>query len=231
MVEFFEIINPTYCFVLSAFFIAMIVVSFASFKKYKNYLFLMIGLVSVGLFYDTFITGLGYQLHSSSAFYIVGMMRHVCHALLTPLVLVFCLKACNNCGVFLHKAYKYAVYAISAVLAIGAIIAIFTSPVDLIDYGGVIRHSIDKDSAFFLSALVLKSLSYGMLFPMFIASFVTIKKCKDFNLLWGTIGMLLFTIIGVIINPDLIFMISFVGEALLAFFFYYYAYKYEKKKS
>ncbi len=228
MLTFFEFINPYYCFVLSAFFVGMISVSFWQFKKHKNILFLIVGLVSFGLFYDTFITGLGYQLQGASSFFVVGMLRHVCHALLTPLVLVFCLRACNNCGVFLHKGYTYGVYAVSAVLAVGAVIAIFTSPVNLIDYGGVIRHSIDKESAFFLSALVLKSLSYGMLFPMFVASFVTIKKCKDFNLLWGTIGMLLFTVIGIVFDPALIFMISFVGEALLVLFFYRYVQKFVK---
>ncbi|MFI3228693.1 MAG: hypothetical protein R3Y23_00825 [Bacillota bacterium] len=224
MESFFSTINPAYCFVLAAFLLAVFAISLVYFKKSKNVLFLLIGLVSFGLFYDTIITGLGYQLESFGGYYFIGMMRHVFHGFLTPLIFIFVLKVCHDCNLLLAKKYTYITYGFVVVVIIWAIVAVFTSPVDLIDYGGVIRHSIDKDNAFILSALILKFLSFGTLIPMTIGAVVSIKYKKDYNILIATVMMLAFTMVGVIIDSDLTFLTSFVGEAFLVTFFFKYAY-------
>lgn len=225
MEKLFVIINPAYCLVLAGVMLAIGVVNFIWYKKTKDILFLLISLVCVGLFYDTFITGVGYKIQDFSAYYIIGMMRHVFHALLTPLILVYVFIVFRRYSMFRNKIFVIGIGIIVCVISIWAIIAIFTSPVNLINYGGVIRHSIDKENAHILSSFILKGLSYGTLIPMGVGAYITIKKQHDFHLLIATISMLIFTFVGVVFDPSLIFLTSFVGEALLVLFFFLYARK------
>lgn len=229
MLELFEKINPLYCYLLFLVLATVGIYSMVYYKKTKDSTFLLNGLISFGLSYDTIITGLGYYLQDFSHFYIVGIFRHVFHAL-TPLVAVIVLNAFRDCGKLLHKNYQIILWTLVFLLSGGAIVAIFTSPVDLIDYGGVLRHSIDKENAFFLSSMILKSLSYGTLLPMIAGSIVTIKYQKDYNMLISTVGMLVFTLVGVIFDPKLIFLSSFMGEAILVLFYFRYAYLRSKKE-
>lgn len=224
MLELFQLINPTYCYILFGFFIAVGVFSLIYYKKSKDAIFLFNGLISFGLSYDTIITGLGYHLEDVPGFYWIGIFRHVFHAL-TPLILVIVLLAFRDCGKLLHKNYTKLAWALVFCLSGGAIVAIFTSPVNLIDYGGVLRHSIDKDNAFFLSSFILKFLSYGTLIPMTAGAIVTIRHKKDYNMLISTVGMLGFTLVGVIFDTKLIFLTSFLGEAILVLFYFRYAYE------
>ncbi|MFI3253386.1 MAG: hypothetical protein R3Y63_03480 [Eubacteriales bacterium] len=224
MLKLFEQINPTYCYLLFAFLLSVGIFSLIYYKKSKDSIFLFNGLISFGLCYDTIITGLGYHLVNVSGFYWIGIFRHVFHAL-TPLIMMIVLNAFRDCGKLLHKNYTKLVWVLVFFLSGGAIVAIFTSPVDLIDYGGVIRHSIDKDNAFFLSRFILKFLSYGTLIPMSAGAIVTIRYKKDYNMLISTLGMLGFTLVGVIFDPKLIFLSSFLGEAILVFFYFRYAYQ------
>lgn len=231
MVSFFESINPVYCFILGIILFFIFIANIFYFKKSKNTQFLFIGLISFGLFYDTFVTGLGYVIQDLSAFYIIGMMRHVCHGLLTPLMFILVFQIFNDCGKLLDKKYKYITYTVVAVLCVWAIVAVFTSPVNVIDYAGVIRHSIDKYNAFFMNAFILKFLSYGTLIPMGFGSYIAIKEKKDFNILIATILMLVFTFVGVIFESSLTFLTSFVGEVFLVGFFFKYSFdQYRKEK-
>ncbi len=231
MLEIFEIINPIYCYLLALFLITVGIFSLVYYQKSKNSIFLYNGLISFGLFYDTLITGLGYHLQELPYFFYVGIFRHVFHAL-TPLIMVIVLHAFQDCGKLLHKNYRVAVWIFVFAISGGAIIAIFTSPVELIDYAGVLRHSIDKDNAFFLSSMILKSLSYGTLIPMTAGAYITIRYKKDYNMLISTLGMLGFTLVGVIFDPSLIFLTSFVGEAILVLFYFRYALvQYQSKKT
>lgn len=224
MLELFEQINPTYCYILFVFLFTVGIFSLVYYKKSKDSTFLFNGLISFGLSYDTIITGLGYYLAGVSGFYWIGIFRHVFHAL-TPLIMVIVLNAFRDCGKLLHKNYEKLVWGIVFLLSGGAVVAIFTSPVDIIDYGGVLRHSIDKDNAFFLSSFILKFLSYGTLIPMTAGAIVTICEKKDYNMLISTLGMLAFTLVGVIFDTKLIFLSSFLGEAILVLFYFRYAYK------
>lgn len=230
MLELFERINPTYCYILFAFLLSVGVISLVYYKKSKDSTFLFNGLISFGLSYDTLITGLGYHLVDLSGFYWIGIFRHVFHAL-TPLIMVIVLNAFRDCGKLLHENYTKLVWILVFLLSGGAIVAIFTSPVDIIDYGGVLRHSIDKDNAFFLSSFILKFLSYGTLIPMTAGAMVTISCQKDYNMLISTLGMLIFTLVGVIFDTKLIFLSSFLGEAILVLFYFRYAYEKFKKTS
>lgn len=230
MLELFEKINPTYCYLLFLFLCAVGVFSLIYYKKSKDTIFLLNALISFGLSYDTIITGLGYHLQHLSGFYWIGIFRHVFHAL-TPLIMVIVLHAFRDCGKLLHKNYDKLVWCLVILLSGGAIVAIFTSPVDIIDYGGVLRHSIDKENAFFLSSMILKSLSYGTLVPMTAGAIVTIVYKKDYNMLISTIGMLAFTLVGVIFDTSLIFLSSFLGEAILVLFYFRYAFqKFQQSK-
>lgn len=230
LLQLFETINPTYCYVLFAILITISVASLLRYKATRNTTFLYNGLISFGLCYDTLITGLGYQLQSFAGFYWIGIFRHVFHAL-TPLIIIIVLNAFQDCGKFREKKYSIIAWIVVCCLSGGAIIAIFTSPVALIDYGGVLRHSIDKDNAFFLSSLILKSLSYGTLIPMSAGAYITIKCQKDYNMLISTVGMLGFTIVGVVFDPKLIFLSSFLGEVILVTFYYRYACNQSKEKN
>lgn len=223
MESLFQLINPIYCYSLAVCLFIVFIICIKYYCRFKDISFLLTGLISFGLFYDTLVTGLGYMLEPYPWFYSAGIMRHVFHTL-TPLIIIIVLKAFNDCGKLLHKRYLYIAVGLAIFFSVGAIISIFTSPVNLIDYGGVLRHSIDKENAFFLSSLILKSLSYGTLIPMTAGSIVTIKYQKDYNMLISTIGMLAFTIVAVIFDAKLIFLTSFLGELILVTFFFKYSY-------
>lgn len=233
MLEFFTLINPAYCVVMSMLVLVMGVVSFVWYSKTKDVLFALVGLVSVGLFYDMFVTGIGYQIQDLSSFYVIGMMRHVFHGLLTPLILVFVYIIFRRCEIIKHKSIDIVMALVVAIIIIWAIIAVFTSPVELVEIADVIRHSIDNDNAHFLANLIFNMLSFGTLIPMGIGAYITIKKQHDFNLLIAIIAMFGFTMIGVIIDTQLVFVTSFIGEACIVIFYFLYAnkqYKLSKSK-
>lgn len=225
MLEFFTLINPGYCIFMSLLMIAMGAVSLVWYKKTKDVLFLIVSLVGVGLFYDMFITGIGYAISDLSAFEAIGMMRHVFHGLLTPLILVYVYIIFRRYEMIKHKAIDIGMAVFVVGIMVWAIVAIFTSPVEIVEIADVIRHSMDNENAHFLANLIFNMLSFGTLVPMGIGAFITIKKQRDFNLLWVIVAMFGFTIIGVIFDTDLIFVTSFIGEGCIMLFYFLYAHK------
>lgn len=230
MLELFEPFTPIYCYVLSVFLLIVGAFSLVYYKKSKDTTFLFNGLISFGLFYDMLITGLGYYLVDLAGFYWISIFRHVFHAL-TPLVMVIVLNAFRDCGKLQQKKYSKIIWSLVILLSGGAIVAAFTSPVIIVDYAGAVRLSIDKENAFFLSAWIFRSLSFGTLIPMMLGAAVTMRYKKDYNMLNATLAMSIFSGLGAMIDKELIFIFSFIGEAMLVFFYFRYAYQKYKQET
>lgn len=67
-------------------------------------------------------------------------------------------------------------------------------------------------------------LSFGTVLPLIAAGAVVIKRKKNPTMFLAGLLMFVFTALGPATgNADLIFLISMIGELLMAFFFYLYA--------
>ncbi|MFI3228833.1 MAG: hypothetical protein R3Y23_01535 [Bacillota bacterium] len=231
MDAFIESINPAYCYVFAFLLLAIFIGNLVLFVKSKDKLFIIVCLVSFGLFYDMFITALGSVLEPFDAFYGLSLMRHVFHSLLTPLLFVYALQVFRDSGKLLHKKYTIITYAFVAFVIISGIVSIFTSPVYQKTYGGVVQLSIDKSNTYLYAVIILQFMNFGSLIPMIAGSIVSIKYLKDYNIFIATAVMCVMSGLGSALFPNTMFVPSYIGEACIAFFFGKYIYDQHYKKT
>lgn len=230
MTEFIESINPAYCYVLASILFAIMVANIVFLIKSKDKLFLIVGLVCFGLFYDMLITALGSTLQPYDCFYGLSIMRQVLHSLLTPLVFVFALQVFRDCGKLKDKKYTYITYGFVLFLVVSGIVSIFTTPVYTKAYGNVVQLSMDKDNTHMFAVIILNFMNFGTLIPMIAGAIVSIKYLKDYNILIAAAVMTVLSGIGSVWFSNTMFVPSFIGEAGIALFFFKYVYDQHIKK-
>ena len=192
------------------------------FKKYgetKNMLFLLSGLVSVGLFYDALILSLGSVLPEGGFLQGLSQVRYISHGGLIPLLLPICAYALG-----MKKTGKTIVWVITgALIALGLGSGIVT--VTVAEHVGVVRYACEKATtpgwAYTVSTAVL---AYGMVVPLVLAGIAVWVKQKTPALFLSGFLMFAFSALGPATgNFDLIFFISMFGEVCMVLFFMVYA--------
>ena len=219
-------ICPIALWVIAAFHLIMLVVFFKNFGKTKNALFLLSGLVTLGLFYDALILALGTVLSEGPVLQGLSQVRYISHGALIPLLLPICAYALN-----FKKVGKAIVWIITAILiALGIGSGIFTATVP--EAVATVRYACSQDAtpgwAYTVSTSVL---AYGMVIPLVIAGIIVWIKQKTPALFLSGLLMFAFSALGPATgNFDLIFFISMAGEVLMVLFFFFYAKFNQKQK-
>lgn len=218
MRSFILSVLPIMLWVFTAVHAVFLAVFIKRYKAEKNILFLMSGLVTVGLLYDAFILSLGTVLPADGALKELSQFRFVSHGALIPFLFPICAYALNWKG-----GLRKAVWVFTAVLIVLGIAEGFTKVLEAKEVANVWRYTAADSTPAWASA-VSSILSYGTVVPLIIAGiFVWIKQKTPALFLSGFL-MFAFSALGPATgNFDLIFFISMIGEVLMVLFFLVYA--------
>ena len=193
------------------------VLLFSRYAKSKNIIFLLSGLICVGLTYDALILALGSVMTEGALLMALSRMRYVFHGGLIPLIFAICAYALNFKGI-----WKVATWVLTGILIVlgvadGCIRVIGTTTI-----AGICRYTSVSAPAW--AEIVNSLLTFGTVIPMMIAGIVVWVKQKTPHLFLSAFLMFAFSGLGAACL-ELMFYISMYGEVLMATFFYLYAIK------
>lgn len=195
-----------------------ITITFKSYSKTRNLLFLFSGLIICGLFYDALILALGTVLKEGAFLRTISQLRFVSHGALIPLIFALCAESLQLKGLA-----KKIVYGLTAVLVVLGIAEGFATDLEVRSIANIVRYA-SSDATPAWASMVSSLLSYGTVVPLMIVGIVVWVKEKTPTLFLSGFLMFAFSALGPATgNFDLIFYISMYGEVLMALFFYLYA--------
>ena len=188
---------------------------FSRYAKTKNLIFLLSGLICVGLTYDALILALGSFMTEGSLLMMLSRMRYVFHGGLIPLIFLICAYALDFKGVWLKAAWVFTFVLITLGIADGCVRTIGATTV-----AGICRYASVTAPAW--AEIVNGALTFGTVIPMMIAGIIVWRKQKTPHLFLSAFLMFLFSGLGAAVL-ELMFYISMYGELLMALFLYFYA--------
>ena len=211
---------PTMLWVISVIELVFTVLLFFHYAKSRNLIFLLSGLICVGLTYDALVLALGSFLTEGAALAALSRMRYVLHGGLIPLIFAICAYALNFKGFWKTAAWVLTGVLIVLGVADGCIRVIGPTTV-----AGICRYASVSAPAW--AEIVNSLLTFGTVIPMMAAGVAVWIKQKTPHLFLSAFLMFAFSGLGAACL-DLMFYISMYGEVLMALFFYLYCMKKEK---
>lgn len=206
---------PIMLWVISAVELFFTVLLFSRYAKSKNLIFLLSGLICVGLTYDALILALGSVMTEGAALLALSRMRYVLHGGLIPLIFAICAYALDLKGVWRTAAWIFTGVLMVLGIADGCIRVIGVQTV-----AGICRYASVSAPAW--AEIVNSLLTFGTVIPMMIAGIVVWVKQKTPHLFLSAFLMFAFSGLGAACL-ELMFYISMYGELLMALFLYFYA--------
>lgn len=206
--------------IISAFHIVFMVMTFSRYRKTKNILFLLTGILTFGLFYDAFILALGTFMTEGPLLQALSRLRYVLHGTLIPLIFPLCIHALGG-----NSFWKKLVWVLTCVLIALGLADGCVRSIGAVTVAGVCRYASVSAPAW--AEIVNSLLTFGTVIPLMIAGLVVWKKQKTPTLFLAGFLMFAFSGLGAACL-DLMFYISMYGEVLMALYFYLYALKREK---
>ena len=201
--------------VISAVELFFTVLLFSRYVKTKNLIFLLSGMICVGLTYDALVLAFGSFLTEGTALLALSRMRYVFHGGLIPLIFAICAYALN-----FKKVWKIAAWVFTGVLIVLGIADGCIREIGVQTVAGVCRYASVSAPAW--AEIVNSLLTFGTVIPMMIAGVVVWIKQKTPHLFLSAFLMFLFSGLGAACL-ELMFYISMYGELLMALFLYFYA--------
>lgn len=201
--------------VISAVELFFTVLLFSRYIKTKNLIFLLSGMICVGLTYDALVLALGSFLIEGTALLALSRMRYVFHGGLIPLIFAICAYALN-----FKKVWKIVAWVFTGVLIVLGIADGCIREIGVQTVAGVCRYASVSAPAW--AEIVNSLLTFGTVIPMMIAGVVVWIKQKTPHLFLSAFLMFLFSGLGAACL-ELMFYISMYGELLMALFLYFYA--------
>ena len=203
--------------VITAAEILFTVLLFSSYAKNKNIIYLLSGLICVGLTYDALILALGSFMTESGLFFALSKLRYIFHGGLIPLIFLICAYALDFKGIWQKAAWIFTGILIILGVADGCVRTIGVQTV-----AGICRYASVTAPAW--AEIVNGLLTFGTVIPMMIAGIVVWRRQKTPYLFLSAFLMFLFSGLGAAVM-ELMFYISMYGELLMALFLYLYAKK------
>ena len=208
---------PAMLWVITAAEIVFTVLLFSRYAGTKNRIFLLSGLICVGLTYDALILALGSFLTEGVALLAFSRMRYVLHGGLIPLIFLICAYALDFRGFWKKAAWVFTGMLILLGIADGCV-----RTIGAVNVAGICRYASVSAPAW--ADIVNSLLTFGTVIPMMIAGIVVWRKQKTPHLFLSAFLMFLFSGLGAACL-ELMFYISMYGELLMALFLYLYARK------
>lgn len=205
---------PIGVWVIAAVHLLLMLLCFRGWKGTKEPLFLLSGLIVLGLFYDALILSFGTLPGLGEALRALSRLRFVFHGCLIPLIFPICAYALG-----FSKPWKTAVWVLTGVLIVLGAAEGFA--VELVEQqvAGLARYTSGENTPGWAQA-VSGVLSYGTVVPLMLAGIVLWVREKTPRLFLSGFLMFAFSALGPATgNFDLIFYISMFGEIGMALFF------------
>ncbi len=199
------------------------------FRNRKNKNSLLLGILCLGLFYDSLILTLGSALPYGGLLKSLSQLRYVLHCALIPLLFPVCVSSlCKN------KTVNRIVWILTALLIVVGTVAGFSLVTEPRTVGTLNRYAQSDETAKWVDSLISMLDIVPVFFMIGIGIVIWIRR-KNPNMFPAGLFMLLFTLLGIFLGKDpsgdrtksLMFYISMYGEALMVFFLY----RYLKKES
>ena len=188
---------------------------FSRYAKSKNILFLLSGLICVGLTYDALALALGSFMTEGALLAAISRMRYVLHGGLIPLLFLICAYALNFKGF-----WKIAVWVLTGILTLLGIADGCIRELGVANVAGICRYISLSAPAW--AEIVNSLLTFGTVIPMMAAGIVVWVKQKTPHLFLSAFLMFAFSGLGAACL-ELMFYISMYGELLMALFLLLYA--------
>ena len=217
MREFLFASCPVMLWVITAIELVFTVLLFSRYAKTKNLIFLLSGLICVGLTYDALILALGSVMTEGAALMALSRLRYVFHGGLIPSIFLICAYALDFKGFWKLAAWVFTGILIVLGIADGCVRQIGATTV-----AGICRYASVYAPAW--AEIVNSLLTFGTVIPMMVAGIVVWVKQKTPHLFLSAFLMFLFSGLGAACL-ELMFYISMYGELLMALFLYFYAQK------
>lgn len=217
MREFLFASCPVMLWVITVVELVFTVLLFSRYAKTKNLIFLLSGLICVGLTYDALILALGSVMTEGAALMALSRLRYVFHGGLIPLIFLICAYALDFKGFWKIAAWVFTGILIVMGIADGCVRQIGATTV-----AGICRYASVYAPAW--AEIVNSLLTFGTVIPMMVAGIVVWVKQKTPHLFLSAFLMFLFSGLGAACL-ELMFYISMYGELLMALFLYFYAQK------
>ena len=217
MLEILYVSCPIALWIISVINLAFTVLLFRKYGKTKSMLFLLSGLLCVGLFYDAAILAFGTFMKEGPLLMALSRLRYVLHGGLIPLIYALCAYALDAKGFWLK-----AVWALTLILSVLGIADGCVRVIGPVTVANVCRYASVSAPAW--AETVNTFLTFGTVIPLMIAGIVVWKKQKTPKLFLAGFLMFAFSGLGAACL-ELMFYISMYGEVLMAAFFYLYALK------
>ncbi|MBO4358860.1 MAG: hypothetical protein J5796_03565 [Erysipelotrichaceae bacterium] len=196
---------------------------FLQYRKKKDPVPLLTGIICVGLFYDALILALGSVLPFGSLLEGLSRYRYVLHFALIPLLFPLCFYALTK-----NKAIIRIVWIITILLMVGGFYASLNVAMEPIAFG-VNRYAQAAETPGWVNGLIQALNIVPDFFIIGVGIYLMIKKKNPHMFLAGFL-MLAFTMVGIFLGKDpggdkklsLMFYISMYGEAAMVYFLYRY---------
>ena len=201
--------------IISAVELFFTVLLFSRYIKTKNLIFLLSGMICVGLTYDALALALGTVMADGPVLLAISRLRYVFHGGLIPLIFAICAYALN-----FNKVWKIVAWVFTGVLIVLGIADGCIRQIGVQTVAGVCRYVSVSAPAW--AEIVNSLLTFGTVIPMMIAGIVVWVKQKTPHLFLSAFLMFLFSGLGAACL-ELMFYISMYGELLMALFLYFYA--------
>ena len=201
--------------IISAVELFFTVLLFSRYIKTKNLIFLLSGMICVGLTYDALALALGTVMADGPVLLAISRLRYVFHGGLIPLIFAICAYALN-----FNKVWKIVAWVFTGVLIVLGIADGCIRQIGVQTVAGVCRYVSVSAPAW--AEIVNSLLTFGTVIPMMIAGIVVWVRQKTPHLFLSAFLMFLFSGLGAACL-ELMFYISMYGELLMALFLYYYA--------
>ena len=188
---------------------------FFRYCKTRNLIFLLSGLICVGLTYDALILALGSLMTEGPLLMGLSRMRYVFHGGLIPLIFLICAYALN-----FKSFWKIAAWVFTGLLIILGVADGCVRQIGATTVAGITRYASVYAPAW--AEIVNSLLTFGTVIPMMVAGIVVWVKQKTPHLFLSAFLMFAFSGLGAACL-ELMFYISMYGELLMALFLYFYA--------
>ena len=206
---------PSMLWIISIVELVFTVLLLSRYGKTKNLIFLLSGLICVGLTYDALALALGTVMADGPALLAISRLRYVFHGGLIPLIFAICAYALDFKGI-----WKTAAWVLTGVLIVLGVADGCIRQIGVEVVAGVCRYKSVYAPAW--AEIVNSLLTFGTVIPMMIAGAVVWVKQKTPHLFLSAFLMFAFSGLGAACL-ELMFYISMYGELLMALFLYLYA--------
>jgi len=206
---------PVMLWVISIIELVFTAVLFSRYSKTGNRIFLLSGLICVGLTYDALALALGTVMNGGPVLLAISRLRYIFHGGLIPLIFAICAYALN-----FNRVWKCIAWAFTAVLIVLGVADGCVREIGVQTVAGVCRYASVYAPAW--AEIVNALLTFGTVIPMMAAGVIVWIKQKTPHLFLSAFLMFAFSGLGAACL-ELMFYISMYGELLMALFLYFYA--------